>query len=76
MFLNFIKLRDSKVLSGYTKHLKLTNESNEIEVEINNPELQNHEELIHDLSHAQSHNGILIHEKIGLMVYRIRGWTD
>jgi hypothetical protein len=64
MFLNFIKLRDSKVLSGYTKHLKLTNESNEIEVEINNPELQNHEELIHDLSHAQSHNGILIHEKI------------
>jgi hypothetical protein len=63
-FLDFVKLRDSKVMNGFIKHMKLDNGTNEIELEINNPNLQNHEELINNLSHTQSHNGILIHEKI------------
>jgi len=63
-FLDFVNLRETKVSDGTIKQVKLQNESDVIDLEINNHHKHPKEETIHNLSYNLSKEGKLIHFRV------------
>ena len=63
-FLDFVNLRENKVLNGVIKQIKLQNESDVINVEVNNHNDQPKEETILSLSYNLSKEEKIIHYRI------------
>jgi hypothetical protein len=63
-FLDFVNLRENKVLNGAIKQIKLQNDSDVINVEINNYNLQPKEETILSLSYNLSKEEKIIHHRM------------
>ena len=63
-FLDFMNLRETKVSDGTIKHVKLQNESDVIDLEINNHHKHPKEETIHNLSYNLSKEEKLIHFRV------------
>ena len=63
-FLDFVNLRETKVSDGTIKQVKLQNESDVIDLEINNHHKHPKEETIHNLSYNLSKEEKLIHFRV------------
>jgi hypothetical protein len=63
-FLDFVNLREAKVSDGTIKQIKLQNEPDAINLEINDHHKHPKEEVIHDLSYNLSKETKLIHGRV------------